>query len=470
MSTTPTGSGRRSAESGTGGRRFGPLVVAGLVAMLVTAGALALQAPAAEQIEPPPESPARTPLTVADLACPSSDSSSVTIGSDSQEEGEGSVGVTTGTSDPEPVELSAGEATRPKVSRDPVVVRGEGSLAPGLFAARYAGAARAAAECPAPSGSTWFVGVGSSGVHDSRLQLTNPDSGPAVADLSLWSTEGPMEEVRSRGLTVAGGDTTSIDLSDLAPHPKELAMQVTVSRGRVAATVLDSYSIPGEKPTEDWLTASGEPATKLAVPGLTKNAEERTLVLANPGDTGGRVELRVTGRQSTFAPAGLEPIEVPAGQVVVTDLTDQLAGALKGEDAALELTSTVPVTGMLRNVVDADLVPLPAVPTTTGRTATPAPAKGDRTLVLTTGAEKGGAFEVTFVGATKDGDWRGRLKPGTTTVVDVPDGTVAVLADGPAPYVGGVRASSGDGASFLPLRTLTYDRILPKVSPALPDE
>ncbi|RYP83695.1 hypothetical protein EKO23_18230 [Nocardioides guangzhouensis] len=470
MSATPTGSGRRIAESDTGGRRFGPLVVAGLVAILVTMGALALQAPAAEQIPPPPEAPARTPLTVADLACPSADSSSVTIGSDSQQDGEGSVGVSTGGSDPEPVELSAGEATRARASGDPVVVRGEGALAPGLFASRYAGAGRAAGECPAPTGSTWFVGVGSSGVHDSRLQLTNPDAGPAVADLSLWSTDGPMEEVRSRGLTVPGGDTTTIDLSDLAPHPRELAMQVTVSRGRVAASVLDGYAIPGQKPTEDWLTASAEPATKLAVPGLSKEADERTLVLANPGDTGGRVKLRVTGKQSTFAPAGLEPIEVPAGQVVVTDLTDQLAGALNGEDTALELTSTVPVTGTLRDVVDSDLVQLPAVAPASGRTATTAPEKGERTLMLTTGAEKGGAFEVTFVGATKGGDWRGRLKPGTTTVVEVPDGTIAVLADGPAPYVGGVRTRSGDGSSFLPLRTLTYDRILPKVAPALPDE
>jgi hypothetical protein len=470
MSTTSSGSGRRIAESPSGGRRFGPMIVTGLAAVVVTLGALALQAPAAEQIEPPPEAPARTPLTAADLACPASDSSSVTVGSDSREDGEGSVGLSTGTDDPEPVALSAGEATRATASTDAVVVRGTGALAPGLFAARYAGAGSAAGECPAPSGSRWFVGVGSSGVHDSRLQLTNPDSGPAVADLTLWSTDGPLEEVRSRGLTVAGGETTSIDLSDLAPHPRELAMQVTVSRGRVAASVLDAYSLPGEKPTEDWLTAAAEPATTLAVPGLARSADERTLVLANPGDAGGRVELRVTGRRSTFAPSGLEPIEVPAGQVVVTDLTDQLAGAVDGDDTALELTSTVPVTGSLRQVVDADLVPLAAVPLATGRTATTAPERGDRTLVLTTGPDKGGAYEVRFVGATEDGDWRGRLKPGTTTVVEVPDGTVAVLADGPAPYAGGVRSRSGSGSSFLPLRTLTYDRILPKVSPALPDE
>ena len=473
MSNTPTGSGRRVADTSTDGRRFGPLVIAGVVAILVTAGALALQAPAAEQIEPAKEAPARTPLTVADLACPASASSSVTIGSDSRQEGDGEVSVrASGKDKSEPVTLSPGDATRVDASEDPVVVHGEGSLAPGLFASRYAALGREAGECPAPTGSTWFVGVGTSGVHDSKLQLTNPDSGPAVADLALWSTDGPMDEVQSRGLTVPGGGSTTIDLSNLAPHPRELAMQLTVSRGRVAATVLDTYNYPGEKPAQDWLTAAGEPAASLTIPGLTRDADERTLVLANPGEAGGRVKIRVTGKRTTFAPAGLKPIEVPPGEVVITDLTRQLADAVSNDDAALELTSTVPITGSLRNVVDSDLLQLPAVNATSGRTATTAPEKGERKLMLTTTADKGGAFEVTFVGAdkAKDAEWRGRLKPGTTTVVPVPDGTVAVLADGPAPYVGGVQTSGGGGVSFLPLRELVYDRILPEVTPALPYE
>ena len=124
-------------------------------------------------------------------------------------------------------------------------------------------------------------------------------------------------------------------------------MRVTVSRGRVAASVQDSYSLPGKKPSIDWLGASAAPSTSLVVPGLSRTADERTLVLANPGDTGGRVEVRITGKQSTFAPAGLEPIEVPAGQVVITDLTERLQGQLAdGEDTALQLTSTVPVTAL----------------------------------------------------------------------------------------------------------------------------
>ena len=125
----------------------------------------------------------------------------------------------------------------------------------------------AAGECSAPAGETWFVGIGTSGVHNSELQLTNPDSGPAVADLELYSVDGPMDEVRSRGLTIAGNDSTRIDLSNLAPDRAELAMRVTVSRGRVAASVQDSYSLPGKKPAIDWLGARPPPPRRWWCPG-----------------------------------------------------------------------------------------------------------------------------------------------------------------------------------------------------------
>jgi hypothetical protein len=471
MSTTPN-TGRRVAGP-TSSRRWRPLVVVGLAAMLLTGAALALQAPAAEQGVVEHEAPQRQPLTEADVACPgSSGTPELSLGSASTEEGDSETTLRSAAA-PEPVvvPLEAGGATRGKAPTDPVVVHGEGATAPGLFAARFAGPGiTAAGECAAPAAETWFVGIGTSGLHNSELQLTNPDSGPAVADLELYSVDGPMDEVRSRGLTIAGNDSTRIDLSNLAPDRAELAMRVTVSRGRVSASVQDSLSVPGKKAAIDWLAASSAPTTSLVVPGLPRTADERTLVLANPGDAGGRVEVKITGPRSTFAPAGLKPIEVPAGEVVITDLTEQLRGQLKaGEDTALQLTSTVPVTASMRSVVGGDLLQLPAVTAVSGQTAAMAPPSGDRMVLLTTTNAGGGGFKVKFVG-DKPSTWRGRLKPGTTTAVPVPDGTIAVLADGSAPYAGGVRTRTSRGAMFLPLRTLQFDQVLPEVTPALPDE
>ena len=471
MNATPNTGRRVAGPSGSPGWRS--MLVVGLVAMLLTGAALALQAPAAEQGTVEHEAPERQPLRVADVACPASSvSPELSLGSASTEEGDSETTLRSSSApDPVVVPLEAGGASRERAPTGPVVVHATGATAPGLFAARFSGTdVTAAGECSAPAGETWFVGIGTSGVHNSELQLTNPDSGPAVADLELYSVDGPMDEVRSRGLTIAGNGSTRIDLGDLAPDRAELAMRVTVSRGRVAASVQDSYSLPGKKPAIDWLGASALPSTSLVVPGVSRTADERILVLANPGDTGGRVQVKITGKQSTFAPAGLEPIEVPAGQVVITDLTERLAGQLAAdEDTALQLTSTVPVTASMRGVVSGDLVQLPAVTAVSGQTAAMVAPSGDQSLLLTTTNAGGGGFKVSFLG-DKPSTWRGRLKPGTTTAVPVPRGTVAVLADGPAPYAGGVRTRTSKGSMFLPLRTLQFDQVLPEVTPALPDE
>ena len=468
--TTPEG-GRRIAGP-TRRRLFRPMVALGLGAMLVTVLALAVQAPAAEQGETETEAPERQPLSVADLACPPTSGSpdlSVGSASDQTDDGEVTVRPATSASSTTTIPLEPGQATRAPGPNGPVVVHGEDALAPGLLAARFSGkGVTSAAECVAPATETWFVGVGTSGLHASELELTNPDSGPAVADVALWSVDGPLDEVRSRGLTIPGNDSTKIDLSDLAPNRAELAMQVTVSRGRVAASVNDTFTVPGEaKPTVDWLTAASAPATELVVPGLSKQADSHTLVLANPGDAGGRVELKIAGRQSTFAPAGLEPIQVPAGRVVVTPLSDEVMKQLGKEDASLHLTGTVPVTASVRSVVDDDLVHLPGVPPAEGQTAAMVPPKGDHTLLVTT-TTGGGSFEARFLTDGPEKTWQARLQPGTTTPVDIPDGTIGIVIQGAAPYAGGVRTVTDTGATFLPLRPLALDQILPKVTPALP--
>ena len=65
------------------------MLVVGLVAMLVTGAALALQAPAAEQGVVQHEAPQRQPLTVADVACPASSvSPELSLASASTEDGD----------------------------------------------------------------------------------------------------------------------------------------------------------------------------------------------------------------------------------------------------------------------------------------------------------------------------------------------------------------------------------------------
>jgi hypothetical protein len=192
------------------------------------------------------------------------------------------------------------------------------------------------------------------------------------------------------------------------------------------------------------------------------------LTLVNPGDTEGRVSLQVVTPRTTFTPAGLSDVRVPAGRVVVAELTEALEDQLGEEDAALRLRSTVPVTGGLRSVVADDLVHLPAVGTASGATAAMVPPPGTDVLVLA-GAEVAGPVEVRFVGEDGAlGQERLRLRPDTTTAVPVPGEARAVLVDSEVAYAGALRSAGPAGAALLPLRPLVVDQLVPQVTPDWP--
>lgn len=467
--------GRRVADRSrrTGGPRPGrrpglrapsPRAALLLLAPLVVLVAVVVQAPAHEQGTPDPVGPRTVALASAHLACPSATpGSTLVVGSAGEDDGEGSVGVhQAGTSELTPVPLQPGGVARTSTPSGATVVEARGALAPALYAARVAdGADPAAGECNAPVGERWFVGVGAGGDHVSRLQLVNPDAGPAVADVTLWSTDGRLEEVESRGLTIPGGESTDLALDQLAPHRDDLAMQVTVSRGRVAATVRDRYRLPGGPRLGDWLPWAAGPASTQVLPGLPRTADERTLVLVNPGDDEARVRLEVIGRDTTFAPTAVDEIRVPAGRVVVTDLTRALAGVVRDEDTALLVDAgDAEVTASMRTVTGGDLVTTAAVPPASGTSAAVVPPGAGRVLLLTAPAGSG-AVDVQFAGAGPATRKVG-LEVGTTVAVPVPRDASAVVVRGPVGVVGAVRT---DGA-LLPLRELVLDQLIPHVEPA----
>jgi len=471
MTPTPgrRSSGRRSTEAAAPARRISPALALALGVPLLTGLALVAQAPADSQREQASEAPAVQPLTTQALACPASASGTVVVASAAADDADGTVSWRAGR-ESRPTDLALEPGGTVEVSAvDPVLVQATDGLAPDLYAARFGPPDQpSAGECAAAAGERWFVGIGSGGDHLAALQLVNPDTGPAIADVTLWSTDGPMDEVESRGLTIAGGGSATLDLEELAPHRHELAARVTVSRGRVVASARDSYAYDGGDASADWVAATRAPATSLLLPGLLRRADERVLTLVNTGDSEGRVTLQVVGARSTFAPRGIEEIRVPAGRVVVTDLTDQLAAAVRDEDAALLVTGTVPVAAGLRSVVAGDVVHQPALEPAAGRSAALVPRRGDGTLVVTAAGDAG-SLDVTFVGSDGAGP-EVRLQSGISTALRVPAGTVAVVVDGGAPYVAAVRTLRPEGAALLPLRALVSDQLIAAVRPAWPPQ
>lgn len=454
--------GRRAALPSGG--RIRPATVLAITAPLLTALALVVQAPADTQTDTARRAPQAQALTAADLYCAPSENGSITLASVSAEAEKGSVDRRqAGSSERSPVSLAAGGTTTIEAA-DGLLLHAEDGLAAGLVGARVGGPRPAASECTAPRGVRWFVGAGAGAAHLSTLRLANPDGGPAVADVTIWSTDGELEQVESRGLTISGGQLSTLRLEKLAPNARELAVRVVVARGRLAASMYDEHGKVGEKLSADGLAASGSPSRRQLLPGLARSASSRVLTLVNPGRDEARVRLQVAGRRSTFAPSGVEEIRVPAGRVVVTDLTKELKELAAKEELTLVIESSEPVTAGLRATVANDLVQHPALAPRVGESAAVVPDGGDAMLVVSAGPQAGEVRVRWGSGKEKAID----LAAGTAVALPAPKGADLVVVDASVPVTGVVRTQSRDGMALLPLRSLLTDLLVPSVRPAWP--
>lgn len=455
--------GRRIAARTSGRPRAGTVIA--VAAPVVTALALLVQAPADTQVDTATHAPTARALSAADLTCPASAQGPAVLASAATGP-DGTVDWRAPASEERAAVPLAPGATATVADARTLLVHGSGELAAGLFGARYNNGRPGASECAPPGGVRWFVGAGAGAAHLSTLTLANPDAGPAVADVTVWSVDGELEEIESRGLTIPGGGSSSLELEKLAPNADELAVRVVVARGRLTSSMSDVHGEIGGPASTDALTATAAPSRRQLMPALTRKASSRVLTLVNPGRDEARIALSLVGARSTFAPAGVEEIRVPAGRVVVTDLTAALGTALEAEDAALLLESNVPVASSLRATVGGDLVHHPAVPVRAGTTAAVLPPSGGSSVVVTAG-EVAAQVTVTWAGAAGQPTVV-KLLPGTTQAFEAPAGARFVTVESSTPYAAAVRVAAANGAAVLPLRALLNELLVPAVRPAWP--
>ncbi len=453
--------GRRSAV----GRRISPTAVIAVLLPLLTVGALTLVEPfdaatpdrAAEQV-----SPSRV-----DLVCPAGeggdDLALATAG-----EAEGDVAtVTPGGGERQPVTL-APDATALLREQDATFVRGTGAVAAELIGARLRDGGLASADCVLPRPTYWFTGVGAGAEHSSTLELANPDGGPAVADVTVWGSSGVLDVPSLRGVTVVGGETQQLDLSEVVPRRGELAVQVEVSRGRLGASVVDELPALGQQDRlADWLPAAPEPTTDQLLLGLVGGDGTDTLVLGNPGEDEARVELRVVTEDASFVPEGQQEVRVAAGSVETVTLSETVRQQVSDGALGLQVTSTQPVTSTLRSVVDEDLVHAAPVTASDQPTTAVVPA-GESTLVLGRAEGSGVALVTAYDVAGKELlDERIALSEGGGGTLDLPEDTRLVRVTPRRTAVAGAVVVNGDGATVVPLRDLVRYSLIPDVRPGL---
>lgn len=457
--------GRRSLR-----RRFSPspLLVIGILLPLLTIGALALVRPQVATTQT--AAPTTRPLVSSATVCPGAAPGSATVTAATLG-GAGGAQFSAGPSDgtePEPLEVGADRPTTVKIGRDGVVLRGEGQGAGRLVAAEAGTRANTLTTCPAPAATSWFTGVGAGARHTSTLQLTNPDEGPAVADVDVYGRTRQMEVSRLRGVTVRGGETLAIDLGKIFPRRVDLTLGLTVSRGRLVSSVLDTVPPLGTRhQTSEWLPAQAEPSTSSLLLGLPDGHASDTLVVANPGESETRVQVRVVTKDAAFSPQGLDEIRVPPGATSLTSLTQVLGKAVKDGALGIQVTADAPVTATLRSIAAGDLSYAAPVQPTDRPILAPVP---DRPSSVVLGAASGaGVVTVTaYAQGRQVLSRRVALTEGSGGLVDLPKGTDLVRVEPQRASVSAALRVIKPGAAVIPLLPPVEDALIPQVRPGLP--
>lgn len=378
------------------------------------------------------------------------------------------------------LDLAAGSvATVGPPGRDPLTITAHGRTTRGVFASR-AKKTGGMTRCGSPRSSWWFAGAGASPGHFSTLELVNPRSGPAVADVTVWGPDGRVDGAGLRGIAVPSGGTKSLNLADTAPSAGNLAIHVEVSRGLLLADVEDhtvDVLDPKAEPVAEWIPDQGEPAEHLVLSGLPPPPAQTTadpalpvglrqgasLVLANPSDNAVVAKIRLSGKEGSFTPKGLEPTSVPPESVVsvpLGTLVDAPAtSVLVDADGPVAAGYVVPGSGDLLHAVNATPWRGPA--------AAALPKLGTKTLMLTA---SGGAGRVTV---TELGPLGVQL---ARTQVDVPirstvptelrPDTASVVVSANGNVVGSVLVNRDGSFAALPLTPVLAALRVPEVRPA----
>lgn len=464
-----SGSERRAAERRGGGprRRLDLTTVLAIALPLVVALLLAVVRPDAPGLVRQP--PSTSALTASSVICPSAldgkagNESTLRLATASDASGDLSLASDASVSR---AAVAPGRVTDVPGRDAPVVVSGSGALAPGIVAGLVSSSPTTAVDCAPAAASQWFTGVGAGPTHASVLELTNPNSGTAVADVEVFSDEGPMDVPALRGVAVEGRTHVRLDLGTVIPSTADLALHVVVERGQLGVAVRDrGERLTGTTSTEDWLPAQARPARRALLLGLQPGSGRHTLTVANDSDDQATATLRLVTNGAVFTPAGVEPITIPPHSVARADLDDVLTGDNAEDAIGLQVDADHPVTSSLRSIVDGDLSILAPGRRVFTPTTVLVPG-GNKTLVLA-GADAVGV--ATVVARSADGRTlltrRVPLQPDQGASLSLPDGAAAVDVSPQRTALRGAVLVRDGGSAVVRLRELVRAGAVPAVGP-----
>jgi hypothetical protein len=328
----------------------------------------------------------------------------------------------------------------------------------------------AAASCAEPSGSIWLVGGAMHVGRTTLLVLSNPTDVPSRVTLEMFGEEGPVSAPGMAGIDVPANGQTVLSLAGFAPGVSSPIVHVTARGGRVVATLQQSIVRGLDAVGVETTGGGADPAESLVVPGVrivdtigTNRASALAdwqdvgpaIRVAAPGDTGGRVTVRVVpetpGSVGTSFVLELEPgtvAEVPLdsgfgeGEVAgdASAETDDVGGLGDGVYTVF-VDAEIPVVAGVRasTAVDSGVEPEPDAildaPDSDLAWFASAPVLDGETLVV---VPEGPSPLVSIVNPTR-GDVEAELVPlgsGAAPIpVTIPAGGAVSIAVDPGGYV-----------------------------------
>lgn len=446
--------------------RTGLTAVLAVLLPLATIGSLLLVG------SPPEATPARgpeeAPLPATTLVCPAAEAPGEATVAAAHVDPEAGGGLQRTVPDRGEVGLRPGRVvtTTGSSARGPWAVVARDELAPGPVAGRWdaAGVSR----CGRPQPETWVTGLSAGPERATTLRLTNPDLGPAVADVTVLGERGPLDSSRLRGVRVAGGGSVTLDLAELVPTRDDVAAQVVVSRGRLGVSAVDSVDRVGAgRVQRSRVPTQATPTTRSWLMGLQSDDEQQVLHVANPGSDEVRLDLRVVTGRSEVAPAGLEEVRVAPGSVESVPLTDALGGDAARDATGLRVDASGPVAASVRGVRGGSIVTtVPGAPVE-GTTAAVLP--GGPARLLLAGASALGTAQVTVRDArgTVVDEQRVEVDPGRSVEVDLPATGRVVVVEVDKTAVSAALVVERPRPDVVPLPEIPLTGQVPDVRPAL---
>lgn len=319
-----------------------------LIALPIAAAAIIGALAVLPDADPESRAPRSSTVTQSAYACPTPDGTSVATGRVRAGGSGSSTALAVPGERPIPDLGSAVGWKTGDVDGDAVVVSttdAKGSGAVGFYAAKgtsKAGGGLSVGSCAGVTQDAWYLGAGSGGQHFTSLTLTNLSEATAIADISMWSDEGPVDAIDAEGIVLDAFETRRIKLEDLAAGEPQMAVRVESRRGALSVAADDRATavFRGSEP----ISPAGQASRRLLIPGLIRVASGRQLMAFNPGSTTARVKVEALGKDGPFVPTGLEDKKIPAGEFTVIDLP----ASVGGDASALRLISDQPVTAAVR--------------------------------------------------------------------------------------------------------------------------